>query len=126
MARNHQLGESKVGCIFGVIVLVIAIFVAVKVIPVRVSVAALQDFIEETAQRAGSLSEQPNNPVTQQVAAKIAQKAKEENLPVPKESIKVGMGSGRINVEVKYTVTIDLLVYQYEWAVEHKVERLVF
>ena len=46
MMRRSQRGESKVGCVFGVIILLIAVFVAIKVLPKRIAVAALQDYIE--------------------------------------------------------------------------------
>jgi len=126
MVRKRQLGESKVGCIFGLIVLGIAIFIAIKVIPVRVAVSALQDFMEEAAQRVSMLSDQPNNPISAQLAEKVYQQAKSDNLPVRKEDVKVTVGNGRVEMELKYTVPIDLVVYTYQWNVEHKVDRLVF
>lgn len=126
MQRMRQLGEGKMGCIFGLAILVIAAFVALKVIPKRVAVASLQDFIEETAQRASLLSDQPNYPIPAQLTDKFYQKAKEEDLPVHKEDIKVNMSNGRVFVEIKYVVDIDLAVTKYQWHVEHKVERMTF
>jgi hypothetical protein len=127
MVKRFQRGESKVGCVFGVIILLIAVFVAIKVLPKRVAVAALQDYIEETADKTSLLN--PNKedcPIPCQLTDLFYKKAKEENLPVPKENIKVGLANGRVSIEIHYRLDIDLMVYTYQWDVEHKVERMTF
>ena len=121
MARWRENGSSNIGCIISFALLLFVVFVGIRVVPTRIAVAELQDFCEQQAERA-SLPHYTND----DIAAAILQKAKEKDLPVKKEDIKVTRDSGRINVDVKYHVILDLVVYKYDWSVEHKVERILF
>lgn len=127
MARKHERGEGKVGCIIGLILLVIAIWIGIKAIPVRVSVGALQDFVEQTAERASLLRDIPGGDSKEkQINWLIVQKAEQERLPVKPENIEVVLSSQRCMIRVKYTVTIDFGFYKYDWAVVHEADRTLF
>ena len=126
MLRRFPRGEGKFGCIVGVCILVIAVFVAIKVLPKRIAVAAMQDYVEETSEKTSLLNDKADCPITCQLTDLFYRKAKEEGLPVPKENIKVGLANGRVSVEIHYRLDIDIVVYTYQWNVEHKVERLTF
>ncbi len=121
MARWRERGASNVGCIVGLAILVVVVLLAVRVIPVRVAVAELQDFCETVAEQA-SLPRMSD----QIIADQILLKAEEQHLPVSKENIKVWRDSADVHVEVKYTVPLDLYVYQYNWNVVHRVDRTLF
>jgi len=121
MAKLREGGAGNLGCILGLALLAAAILIGVHVVPVRIAVAELQDFCEKQAEQAGM----PRNS-DEKMADAIFMKAVEEHLPVQKENIKVWRDSGMVHVEVKYRVVLDLLVYKYNWDVEHKVERPLF
>jgi hypothetical protein len=126
MVRRFQRGEGKFGCIVGVGILVIALFIAAKVLPKRIAVASMQDYIEETADKTSLLNPKEGCAIPCQLTELFYKKAKEEGLPIPKEAIKVALSNGRVSVEIQYRLDIDLLVTTYQWNVEHKVERLTF
>ena len=121
MARWREIGGSNVGCIIGFVVLLLVVFIGIKVVPTRIAVAELQDFCEKQAEQA-SLPRFTNERITDA----ILEKAQEARLPVKKADIKVDRNTQRIDILVKYHVILDLVVYQYDWAVEHKVDRTLF
>lgn len=121
MAHWHEKGKGNVGCIVGIALLAAALVIAVKVVPTRLAVAELQDFCEREAEQA-SLPRFSDERITDAIVSK----ANEERLPVSKEDIKVWRDQAQVHVEVRYRVVLDLLVYQYNWDVEHKVDRTLF
>jgi hypothetical protein len=121
MARWRETGSSNIGCILSFVLLLFVVFAGIRVVPTRIAVAEMQDFCERQAERA-SLPHFSD----EDIAASILQKAKENDLPIKKEDIKVWRDGGRVNILVKYHVVFDLGVYKYDWPVEHKVERILF
>ncbi|OFV80166.1 MAG: hypothetical protein A2Y78_08565 [Acidobacteria bacterium RBG_13_68_16] len=121
MAKRREIGAGNVGCVVSLAILVVAVLIAMKVIPTRVAVAELQDYCEKEAEQASL----PRNS-DQMIADRILIKAQENNLPVRKEDINVRRDGSMVHVEVKYRVILDLLVYKYNWDVEHKVDRTLF
>ena len=121
MACWRETGGSNVGCIIGFVVLLLVVFIGIKIFPTRIAVAELQDFCENQAEQA-SLPRFTDERITEA----ILQKAQEARLPVKKEDIKVSRTSSTVDILVKYHVIFDLVVYQYDWAVEHKVDRTLF
>jgi hypothetical protein len=121
MAKRREIGAGNVGCVVSLAILVVAVLIAMKVIPTRVAVAELQDFCERAAEQA-SLPRHTD----EIIADEILIKAQQENLPLRKEDIKVWRDGSMAHIEVKYRVVLDLLVYKYDWDVEHKVDRTLF
>ena len=97
-------------------------------VPVRVAVATLQDYCEETAQKAGLLREGTAEGDTKekQIIYLVTRKADEERLPVRADNVEVRLTSQRCVIIVKYTVVLDFGVYKYDWKVEHNVDRILF
>ena len=121
MARARERGSNNIGCMLGLALVIVVVFIGVKAVPTRLAVAELQDFCEHEAEEA-SLPRFSDD----KIADAILGKAIEEHLPVKKEDIKVSRDSSQVHVEVRYRVVIDFLVYQYNWDIEHKVERTLF
>jgi hypothetical protein len=121
MTRWRENGGSNIGCIFSFALLLFVIFVGIKVVPTRIAVAEMQDFCEREADRA-SLPRVTNDAITEA----LFHKAKEEDLPIRKEDIKVTRDGVRVRILIQYHVMLDFVVYKYDWAVEHKVERVLF
>jgi hypothetical protein len=121
MANRRETGAGNIGCIISLAVLAVAVIIAMKVIPTRIAVAELQDYCERAVEQASL----PRN-TDQKIADEILIKAQQENLPVRKEDIKVWRDGSMAHCEVKYRVVLDLVVYKYDWDVEHKVDRTQF
>ncbi|HPC81988.1 MAG TPA: hypothetical protein P5234_00080 [Thermoanaerobaculaceae bacterium] len=127
MGRRFERGESKVGCAIGLILLALAVWIGVKAVPVRVSVGALQDYVEKTAEKASLLRDTPGGDSKEkQIVWLVVQKAEQERLPVKPEDVEVMVSSQRCVIKVKYTVPIDFGFYKYEWNVVHEADRTLF
>lgn len=106
--RVRQRGEVNVGCLIGLVLLAIAIFIAYKMVPVKVRAADLKQTIEDEAKSAGTHSDD-------RITQAIVDKAREQDLPVKPEDVKIKREHGSITVDVEYTVPIEFPGYLYPW-----------
>lgn len=119
MMRTRQRGEGQLGCIVGLLVFLAAIFVAYKMIPVKVRAAELRGEIVDEAKAAGARRDP-------QIRKTILAAAERLELPVSEQDIKIRRSGGNINVNVKYTVPIEFPGYTYNWEFEHEAENPIF
>jgi predicted membrane protein len=117
--NRREAGEGQLGCLIGLIVLLLALFVAYKMIPVKVKAAELRQTVVDEAKSAGT----HNDDV---IRANILYKAKENGLPVKDEDIKIKRGSGQITVDVEYDVPIDFPGHTYVWHLHHSADNPIF
>ncbi len=109
MRKNrHERGEGNAGCLFGLVVLAIVIFIAYKMIPVKVRAADLRQTITDEAKMAGTHS---NEVIMKQILAK----AREQNLPVSADNVKITRGANEITVEVEYDVPVQFPGKTWNW-----------
>lgn len=120
MLRNRrQSGEGQMGCIFGLIILVAVLFVAYKMIPVKVKAAELRETVVDEAKSAGTHHDD-------KIRAIILAKANENDLPVTDKDITIKRGNQQISVTVEYTVPIAFPGYTFEWHQSHHAENPIF
>src|SRR5437764_15445077 len=93
---RRERGEGQFGCLIGLIILGLAILVAWKMIPVKVKAAELRQTVVDEAKSAGTHNDD-------RIRAAILAKAREDNLPVTADDIKIARGNGEITVTVTYT-----------------------
>ena len=84
------------------------IYVAAITLPVLVNEYQFQDSLQEIA-RFASVNRRTND----QVQKAVLEEAQKEDLPVQAEDIKVTGSGGNVHINVDYSVTIDLKVYQW-------------
>lgn len=89
-------------------VLAAFIYIAAMTLPVLINEYQFQDSIQDIA-RFASVNRKNNEQVRQQVL----EEAQKEDLPVQAENIQVEGSGGNIHINVDYSVTIDLKVYQW-------------
>ncbi len=116
---RRERGESNFGCIVGLIVLAIALFVAWKMIPVKVKSAELRQVVVDEAKSAGTHNDD-------KIKAAILAKAREDSLPVSEANITITHSPNQIRVEVNYVVPIDFPGYTYQWHISHVAENPIF
>jgi hypothetical protein len=117
--NRRERGEGQLGCIVGLIVLAIAIFVAYKMIPVKVKAAELRQVVVDEAKAAGTHNDE-------RIRAEILRKAEENNLPVSEEDIEIRRAHSEIDVLVKYTVPIEFPGFTYKWNQRHHAHNPIF
>ena len=114
-----ERGEGRFGCVVGLLVLLAAVFIAYKVIPVKIRSAELRQVIVDEAKSAGTR----NN---QKMRAAIMTKARDLNLPLTDENLKINRVASEIKVEATYTVPVDFAGYTYQWNFHHKAQNPIF
>jgi hypothetical protein len=120
MSRNRrERGEGQVGCLVGLVLLLIAGLIAYRLIPVKVRAAELRDTVIDESKSAGQHNDK-------QIKDSILFKAKQLELPVNEQDVIVKRSQSYIKVEVKYTVPVQFPGYVYNWNFEHKYENPVF
>lgn len=119
MRRLRERGEGQLGCIFGLLVFLAALFVAYKMIPVKVRAADLRQTITDEAKSAGTRSDAV-------ILKTILAKAETNNLPVSAEDVEIVRPKERIIIDVKYTVPVTFPGYTYNWKFHHHMDNPIF
>jgi hypothetical protein len=120
MRRNRgERGEGQFGCVIGLLLLLAAIFVAYKMIPIKVQAAALRQEVVDEAKSAGMHSDE-------RIMAQILKKAQENNLPVTEDNVKISRGANSISVDVQYVVPLQFPGFVYQWKFHHTAENPIF
>jgi hypothetical protein len=108
---RFQRGEISPGCIFGVIVLLIAVYIGLKTVPIMSDVAEFSDECSRIADKANSVNWR--EPKKMQEALRV--KAQDLRLPISVEQIKVSRTEKTLEIKVVYDVSIDYGFYTYVW-----------
>lgn len=120
LARRSS-GQGKIGCIFWILLLGVAILIAVKMIPVKIRTAELHDFMVEQAKWSAGRS-------AEQVERSILARARELDLPLEEKNVRVEKRgqNERIIMEAEYVVPVEFPGYTYEWEFLHQVDRNIY
>src|SRR6266700_6808612 len=105
--RNGEGGKGNLKAIIWTIILVAFIYGAAMVIPVLINEYEFQDSLQSIARFASV-----NRKTNEQVKQAVLEEAQKEDLPVQAEDIKVQGNAGNVHIDVDYSVTVDLKVYQ--------------
>ncbi|MGH9458965.1 MAG: hypothetical protein ACRD2J_15130 [Thermoanaerobaculia bacterium] len=116
---NRQRGEGQLGCIFGLLFLIAAAFIAYKMIPVKVKTVELGDEITDVARAAGMFKEPA-------IRKRIMSRADELDLPLDPDNLIVNRGGNRIYIKATYTVPVEFPGFTYEWEFEHEESNPLF
>jgi len=116
---RRERGEGKLGCLVGLILLGVAIFVAWKMIPVKVKAAELRQTVVDEAKSAGTHNDD-------RIRGAILKTAREDDLPVTEDNIKIVRTANEITVTVTYTIPIAFPGYTYNWHLEHEARNPIF
>lgn len=93
--------------LFGLFVIVAAVYTGWKVVPVYISNYQFEEAIDDTA-RMGTVNTQKSE---EDIRNALFDQAQSLKLPLRAEDIKVQRGNGEILISANYTVHIDLPVY---------------
>lgn len=106
--RRSEKGAGSAKLIFAIIILSLVGWTAYKVIPIYVANYELNDDIHQLAIQATV-----DRSSADAVQSKVLSYAKDLDLPVTREDIKVSVGT-RVTIDLDYTVPIDLKFYTFD------------
>ena len=107
--RASERGAGKLKSVIFAVVLLLAVYVAFKLVPPYVSEYQLQDKMQELA-RFGIV----NRYSEEQVRENVFKTVQDLDLPVKREDIKVTVTQATCRISLDYTVPVDLLFYSTE------------
>ena len=107
--RRRERGEGRFGTLVSLIVLLVAVYAGVKVVPVMVNSYAFRDFLEGEA-RFAALHKHDD-----EVRTRILRKAQELDLPIGAQQIILNRTNAYFDVQVRYTVPIETPIRTFNW-----------
>jgi hypothetical protein len=116
---RREKGEGQFGCLVGLIVLALGVFVAWKMIPVKVKTAEVRQVVVDEAKSAGTHTDKV-------IMGNILAKAHENRLPVTEDDVKIRRANSEINVEVNYVVPVEFPGFTYQWHINHSATNPIF
>ena len=120
MPRRSERGEGNLGCILWLLALAICVTIAWKAIPVKMKSAEMYDFMDDRAKFA-ALSTPP-----EEIKKQLLERARQLEIPLNKDNVKVERRADRIYMEVEYTLPVELPGYTYQWHFRQTLDRPVF
>ncbi|MDA8015897.1 MAG: hypothetical protein MPN21_00500 [Thermoanaerobaculia bacterium] len=121
MFRSMARGEGKAGCIVWLLIVAFVGLAAQRIVPAKVAAMQLEDYMEELAMMPATARQKPDFFVK-----KIVGRADELRLPVKKEDVTVKKTAKRVVMTVKYTLVVDLLVFEYPMNFDIHLDRQIF
>jgi|HubBroStandDraft_6_1064221.scaffolds.fasta_scaffold02385_8 hypothetical protein len=106
--RNGESGAGKAKAIIWTMILAAFVYAAAMMLPVLINEYQFQDSLQTIARFA---SVNRRNP--EQIRQAVMEEAQKEDLPVQADDVKVISNAGNIRIDVDYSVTVDLKVYQW-------------
>lgn len=107
LKRNGEKGAGHMKAIIWTMILVAFIYVTAMTMPILINEYQFQDSLQEIA-RFSSIGHKSNI----EVQKAVLEEAQKEDLPIQADDIKVAGASGNVHINVDYSVTVDLKVYQ--------------
>jgi hypothetical protein len=117
--RRGQRGEGQFGCLMGVVFVALGVFIAYKMVPVKIRAAELRQEVIDQAKAAGMRGDD-------RILAAILRKAEDSNLPVTADDVVIKRTANTINVDVNYTVPVQFPGFTYQWHFNHHAENPIF
>lgn len=117
--RMNQKGEGRLGCVIGLLLLVVVLFIAYKMIPAKMQATDMREAVQNASRSASGKS-------MDTVKREVLERAKELNVPLTEKDVVVTRRADYIRVEVRYDVAIEFPGYVWNKHYEFDAENPVF
>src|SRR5207244_11458498 len=104
--RRCERGEGKLKTVITLAIIVLAIYSAVKIVPIYVSEYELSDKMQEQARYAVV-----NRYTEDQIRDNIFKVIQDLDIPAKREDIKVVSNNSMVKISLAYSVPVDVLMY---------------
>jgi len=114
-------GAIKIGCILWLALLGVCAHMAYVIIPVKVKTSTFYDFMQEEA-AFGSIRD------VKQLQKELMAKAKELDVPLDEDNLKINRTRADISIEAHYSITLEFFNgwKKYVWKFDQVVNRPTF
>lgn len=116
LTGNNQRGEGRIGLIITLVIIAIAIFLAVKYVPAKITAYEFGDFIEKECRFAATRRDDS------QIVVRIMDKAEELDIPLKKKDLVVRRTKAEMIIKASYEQPLDFKVttYMYKFNTEER------
>jgi hypothetical protein len=111
---HRESGEGRIGLFISLALLGAGIFLAVKIIPVRVNAYEFRDFIQEECRFAATRSHD------EEIYKRILAKAQDLRLPLDKKNLHMERTMHEMVISASYEQVVDLKVTKYVYKFDHE------
>ena len=118
---RFQRGEIPMGCILGMIFAFLVVLIGIKMAPVMLRMGDLEREVRILADRGNRIEY-----TDKRILKEIVGKAKDLQLPVSEESVKISRSDSRMVVEVNYEYPFEFPGYTYIKQVRIYEDRPIF
>jgi hypothetical protein len=118
---RSQRGDVPIGCLIGFVVAVVVGLIAIKTVPVMISVGEFDKEVKAYADRA-SRPDYDDKRIRKDLVA-IAEQL---DIPINAKAIWIKRSSNRIKIRITYDYPIQFPGYTYVWKKEHYEDRPLF
>ncbi len=108
--RHGERGEGRIGFFVTLAAFAIAVFLAVKVVPVRIDAYKFRDVLRDEARLAVNILDD------RELQRRILESAKEMKLPLSAKNLSIQRGKREIVIEAAYEQPIDLALTTYTYS----------
>lgn len=119
LIRMNQKGEGRLGCVVGLLLLCAALFVAYKLIPVKIQAAEMRDAVQDASRAASGKS-------NELIRKGLFLRAQELKVPIKESDIVISRRADFIKIEVAYDVQVQFPGYTMNKHYEFEAENPVF
>lgn len=116
---QSESGESKLGCLFWLLIFAAVFMFGWKTIPLKMSTSRLQDFMIEQTKFAARSSEV-------QITTRVLNEATSLGLPVRRRDIKVRKTGARVAIHCTFTLPVEFPAYTWNWDFDLNVDRAIY
>jgi hypothetical protein len=120
MHGKYEKGEGRVGFLIALVIAGLAVFLGMKIIPVRIDAYEFRDFLREEARYAAVRYDDAI------VANRIMARAKEMGIPLNPKNLTLTRTTGEMIITAKYEQPIDLKVTTYVYKFDAKEKAPLF
>jgi hypothetical protein len=117
---SRDEGKGKLGCVLTILVMVTLTLVTLRLGPAFFSFKSFENDLKRDISRAGA-----NGWDDETIIKNVLDLAKRNELTLTRDDIKVERFAGQVHVSVRYTVVLDLIVYQRSVNLETQVSSLI-
>ena len=100
----NKRGQSKIGCLIYLVVFAYFVYLSFQLVPVYYNREELRDQLDIAARSYYQLKDRP-----EVMYNMILKKARELNIPLRREDIRVRLRRGEVEISAEYDVDVDFL-----------------
>ncbi len=119
LSRTNQKGEGRLGCVVGLLLLAAALFIAYKLIPVKIQAAEMREAVQDASRSASGKSQAT-------VRKEVFLRARELKIPIEESDVVIERRADYIRVTVEYDRDIKFPGYVWKKHYSFTAENPVF